>query len=121
MELTPFFKSIVDQDIGPVVICDLEHTILYMNPAAQKRYAGKTQPGRNLMNCHDPASKERIEQVLNWFASSPSNNQVHTFYNAKEEKDGYMVALRDEQGRLIGYFEKQVFRTKDGTPFYQLG
>ena len=34
MELTPFFKSVLDQDRAPVVLCDLEHTIIYMNKAA---------------------------------------------------------------------------------------
>lgn len=31
--LSTYFKSIIDQDRYPVVICDLKHTILYMNPA----------------------------------------------------------------------------------------
>ena len=26
-----FFKSVIDADDAPVVICDLEHTIVYMN------------------------------------------------------------------------------------------
>ena len=34
--LSPYFKSIVDQDRLSIVICDLEHTIIYMNPAASK-------------------------------------------------------------------------------------
>lgn len=29
-----FFKSIIDQDRCAVVICNLEHEIIYMNPAA---------------------------------------------------------------------------------------
>ena len=33
-----FFKSVIDADDAPVVICDLEHTIVYMNPTAVKRY-----------------------------------------------------------------------------------
>ena len=36
--LSPYFKSIVDQDRLSIVICDLEHTIIYMNPAAIKDY-----------------------------------------------------------------------------------
>lgn len=31
-----FFKSVIDADDAPVVICDLEHTIVYMNPTAVK-------------------------------------------------------------------------------------
>ena len=29
-----FYKSIVDQDRAAVVICNLNHEIIYMNPAA---------------------------------------------------------------------------------------
>ena len=36
--LSPYFKSIVDQDRLSIVICDLEHTIIYMNPAAVEDY-----------------------------------------------------------------------------------
>lgn len=34
MELTAFFKSVLEQDRAAVVLCDLSHTIVYMNPAA---------------------------------------------------------------------------------------
>lgn len=32
--LHQMFKSVIDQDRAAVVICDTEHTIVYMNPAA---------------------------------------------------------------------------------------
>ena len=34
MNLTPYFKSIIDQDVASVVICNLKHEIIYMNPKA---------------------------------------------------------------------------------------
>ena len=35
MELGAYFKSIIDQDrAAVVVICSLDHKIIYMNPAA---------------------------------------------------------------------------------------
>ncbi len=39
MELSIYFKSIIDQDICPIVICNLSHEIIYMNPEAVERYA----------------------------------------------------------------------------------
>ena len=38
MELSKFFKSVIDQDQCAVVICNLEHEIIYMNPAASEVY-----------------------------------------------------------------------------------
>ena len=37
-DLNPYFKSVIEQDRAPVVICDLEHIILYMNPSAMENY-----------------------------------------------------------------------------------
>ena len=34
-----FYKSIVDQDRASIVICNLKHEIIYMNPAAVNSYA----------------------------------------------------------------------------------
>ena len=38
-ELNAYFKSIIDQERVSVVICNLQHEIIYMNPAAIKNYA----------------------------------------------------------------------------------
>ena len=106
MENNLFFESLLEQDTGPVVICDLDHTIIYMNPAACQRYApfgGERLLGKNLLHCHNPKSSGQIMQVLQWFQKSPENNRVHTFFNEKENKDVYMIALRDREAKLIGY------------------
>lgn len=121
--LNPFFKSILDQDDTAIVICNLNHEIIYMNPKAceaQAKRGGAALIGRNLLACHSPESREKIQKILEWFKADKSNNWVHTFFNPNQVKDGYMVALRDEEGSLIGYYEKHEFRTKDETPFYQI-
>ncbi len=123
MELYDYFKSLVDQDTSAVVICDTEHKIIYMNPAACQRYdkfGGQALLGKSLLNCHSPKSKETINQVLAWFQANTAHSSVHTFYNEKENKDVYMIALRDAQGGLIGYYEKHEYRNRDLTPFYCL-
>jgi len=123
MELYPFFKSLLDQDTSAVVICDRNHKIIYINPAAclrYEKYGGIALLGKNLLACHNERSAAMIEKVLTWFDSSRENNSVHTFYNEKENKDVYMIALRDEDGKLIGYYEKHDYRNRDTAPLYQL-
>ena len=39
MNLSVYFKSVLEQDTAAVVLCNLEHEIIYMNPAAKARYA----------------------------------------------------------------------------------
>ena len=61
-----FYKSIVDQDRASVVICNLKHEIIYMNPAAVTSYAkrgGDKLIGRSLLDCHSPESRDKIQQV----------------------------------------------------------
>ena len=113
MDLNLFFKSIVEQDKEAVVICNLQHEIIYMNPAAVSRYAkrgGADLVGRSLLNCHSPQSNEKIFEVVKWFSESRENNRVFTNHNEKENMDVYMVALRDDEGTLIGYYEKHESR-----------
>ena len=120
-ELNTYFKSIIDQDSAAVVICDLTHTIIYMNPASVKSYekrGGAALVGQSLLNCHNPKSCEMIAKVVEWFEAGPSHNLIHTFYNVKQNKDVYMVALRDEDQKLIGYYEKHEFRNRDEAPLY---
>ena len=121
MELTKYFKSIIEMDRVSVVICDLDHTIIYMNPAAIGRYAkrgGKDLIGKSLMDCHNEKSKEIIEKVVAWFAESTENNMIYTYYNEKENKDVYMVALRDDAKKLIGYYEKHEYRDRENAKLY---
>ena len=108
-----YFKSLVDQDRCDVVLCNLEHEIIYMNPAAIKDYVkwgGADLIGRSLLACHNDKSKEMIKRVVDWFAADKDHNIVHTFFNEKQQKDIYMIALRAEDGHLIGYYEKHEFR-----------
>lgn len=120
--LNTYFKSIIDQDITSVVICNLQHEIIYMNPAAIKNYSkrgGAALIGRNLMDCHNAESRKAIERVIEWFKESADNNRIYTFTNPKDNKDVYMIALRNEKGVLIGYYEKHEFRTPEASKPYE--
>ena len=121
--MNQFFKSLIDQDPNPIVLCDVNHIIRYMNPAAvanYEKYGGKALLGKSVMGCHKPASREEIGKVVAWFAEKKENNRVHTMFVEQDALDVYMIALRDEEGELIGYYEQQIFRTPDDTPLYQM-
>lgn len=121
MNLSSFFKSIIDSDIMPVVVCNTEHEIIYMNPTAVQRYAkrgGAELIGKSLLDCHNSDSNEKIKAVLDWFRKSPENNRIFTFRSQRENKDIYMIALRDDDGNLIGYYEKHEVRTSDTAEKY---
>ncbi len=114
MELSVFFKSVIDSDSAPIVICNKEHEIIYMNPTAVERYykrGGAELIGKSLLDCHNAESNQKIKTVLEWFGKSSDNNKIFTFRNLKENKDVYMIALQNELGELIGYYEKHEYRS----------
>lgn len=122
MELAPFFKSMIDEDKAAVVICDTTHKIIYMNPAACENYSkwgGSALLGQSLLDCHNSKSQEMIQKVVDWFAADRSHNRIYTFHNEKQNKDVYMIALRNEQGELIGYYEKHEYRNRETEPLYK--
>lgn len=119
--LNEMFKSIIDMDRASIVICDLNHTIVYMNPTAISRYGkrgGAELIGKSLMNCHNEESNKIIDKVISWFKESAENNMIYTYKNVKENKDVYMVALRDEAKNLIGYYEKHEYRNAETAKEY---
>ena len=81
-----FYKSIVDQDRASIVICNLKHEIIYMNPAAVTSYAkrgGDKLIGRSLLDCHNPASRDIIQQ----------DHLIGTTYN-------YDMDSKKQEGRI---------------------
>lgn len=123
-DLSQYFRSVIDQDRCAVVICNLDHEIIYMNPAAAARYAnrgGAALVGQSLLDCHNAQSVAVIEKVAAWFAESREHNIIYTYHNEKENKDVYMVALRDADGTLIGYYEKHEYRDLETGALYDFG
>ncbi len=123
MSLEKFFKAIVDSDSASVVICDKNHTIVYMNPAACKsyeKYGGEDLVSKSILDCHNEHSAAAIKTVAAAFEKNPKLNRVFTFHNEKQNKDVYMIALRDETGELLGYYEKHEYRNQETCERYKL-
>ena len=118
MKLYKLFKSILDQDTAPVVVCDIDDIIVYMNPSATAHYH-KDLTGKSIKDCHPPKANEQIDKVVAWFRESKDNNIIYTYRNDEENKDVYMVALRDDDGTLIGYYEKHEYRNNETVGLYQ--
>ena len=119
INLNCFFKSIIYSDTAPIVICDLENTVVYMNPASIACY-NMDITGKSIKQCHNADSNAKIDKVVAWFNESKDNNIVFTYHSEKENKDVYMVALRDDNGILIGYYEKHENRNKETAEIYNL-
>jgi transcriptional regulator with PAS, ATPase and Fis domain len=65
---------------GAVTICDREGIIVYMNDrsvAQFQKYGGEKLIGQNLMNCHSPASRVKLAEML----KKPTENTYLTEKN----------------------------------------
>ncbi len=121
MIILSLFKSVLENDRAPVVICDLNHIIVYMNKVAMNKYSkygGENLIGKSLLDCHNQNSRDTIEKVISWFKESKDNNMIYTYKNQAEKRDVYMVALRDDEGELIGYYEKHEYRNTEEAKLY---
>ncbi|MCC8192479.1 MAG: PAS domain-containing protein [Ruminococcus sp.] len=110
-DLNMFFKGIIDIDEKAIVICNLSHTIIYMNPAAEKQYeksGGGALVGHSIFDCHNPHSKEIILKNINAMKADKLLNKIFEFHKDRNgcNDDVYCQAIRDENGELIGYYEK---------------
>ncbi|MCK9203528.1 MAG: PAS domain-containing protein [Bacteroidales bacterium] len=57
----------IDNLDGNVIVCNAQGTIIYMNNRAARQYAaegGFALIGRNLMDCHGEASREKIRRIM---------------------------------------------------------
>ena len=59
------------------------------------------------------ASNKEGTVMATYTIRGTSHNIIYTYHNEKQNKDVYMVALRDADGTLIGYYEKHEFRSPE--------
>lgn len=88
-----------------------------MNKVAKEKYR-KDLTGCSLLNCHNEKSNKMIIKIVDWFKESKENNMIYTYKSIKENKDVYIVALRNSEGNLIGYYEKHEYRNPETAKIY---
>ena len=85
-----------------------------------EKYGGEDLVSKSILDCHNEHSAAAIKTVAAAFEKNPKLNRVFTFHNEKQNKDVYMIALRDETGELLGYYEKHEYRNPETCERYKL-
>ena len=49
------------------------------------------------MECHNQASREKIQQVVDWFIADYNHNIVYNFHNEKQNRNTEKMKLYDLQ------------------------
>lgn len=107
MKDTETLLAILDTINHPIVFVDNNHIIRYLNKPAEKRYYDKRGypdlVGKSLFDCHKPESNERVREIHDRM----KNGEDEIFLKVSSENENLtVIAVRDKQGALIGYYER---------------
>lgn len=122
MDMTELFTGLMDAKETPIVICDLNYRILYMNKKAKEIYAdkgGEKLIGQLLSNHSSIEAVSKVEMVIEYFKENDDKNRVFCYHDKMSNTDAYLVAIRNTEGRLIGFTGLYEDRTPDTSePYY---
>lgn len=107
METERITGYILDSLPYPVVFVDASHIIRYMNKTAQYHYCSergyRDLIGKSIFNCHNESSKEKILAAFEKLKNH--GNEIMIGVSVKNQRI-YINPVRDENGELLGYFER---------------
>lgn len=95
--------TILDSLKNPVTFVDTEHIVRYMNKAAIAHYdEGLALIGTSVLDCHNQHSQKIIIEIL----AAMRNGEEERLIADDEKRRIYMRAVRDNEGQLLGYYER---------------
>ena len=90
-----------------IVFVDLEHKIRYMNKRAKYHYHEErgydNLIGKSIFDCHNQQSKKRILETIERLKAH--GNEEFLKVTGRNERL-YITPVRNENGALVGYFER---------------
>lgn len=101
---TKIMAAILDSLKDPILFADTEHVTRYMNQAAVAYYEeGEALIGRSLLDCHNQRSQQMMIDIL---AEMQTEGLEELLITDNAEHRIYMRAVRAQDGRVLGYYER---------------
>jgi PAS domain-containing protein len=98
-----FLAAILDSLKDPVLVADTEHEVVYMNKTAIEYFDdGEALLGTSLLDCHNERSCAIIIEIL----AAMHEGLDERLITDNETHRIYMRAVRDRDGKVIGYYER---------------
>lgn len=97
-----------------ITVCDVQGNVLYMNKKAVETFARHGNLiGKNLIDCHNPKSWEKIQEMLH-----TGNSNAYSIHKNGVKKIIYQSVWRQEDGTIGGLVEISMVVPED-MPHYQ--
>ncbi len=98
-----FLAALLDSLKAPVLFADTEHIVRYLNRAAIDYYdQGAALLGTDLLECHNAESQVMMKEIL----QAMQHGEEEQLITDNEKHRIFMRAVRDRDGRLLGYYER---------------
>jgi DUF438 domain-containing protein len=97
--------ALLDSFVDPIVFVDTNHVIRYLNQVAIEKYQEREHEqlvGASIFDCHNERSGQIIWDIFESFEEGEDERLLV----AEEGSKIFMRAVRDSEGRLIGYYER---------------
>ena len=99
------YEALLNTLQSPVVFVDNDHIIRYLNRAAQVRYYEQRGfsdlVGKSLFDCHNNNSELRMKQIH----ARLMDGEDRVLLKNNDTETITVVAVRDHERRLLGYYE----------------
>ncbi len=106
----PTMAALLDSIKDPILFVDNGHTIRYMNKAAEKHYKeGRRLLGQSIMDCHNKESCKMMYEIYAKMQAGLDEEKI----TDDEKQRIFMRAVRDENGILLGYYERYEWKNQD--------
>ena len=123
MNTLTFFKGLINSKKSPIVICDTDYKIIFMNTSALKeyeKYGGKDMIGKHLTLFCSTETMSKVDMVIEWFKEDKANNRIFATHKKETNEDIYIIAIRDENESLIGFTSVYECRTPEKAEQYEM-
>lgn len=105
MEITKeVLEALLDAYAYEIIFVDRNHIVRYMNKTAKERYGSRVIIGNSLFNCHNENTRGKIEEFLK--RADEGEDEMFQVLNGKTGEREFFVPVRDENHKVIGYFER---------------
>lgn len=105
MQLLDYLLCLLDSIDEEIVLVNTDHKIVFLNKFAKENYRerfGENLVGKSIFDCHNENSKKIILDVFEKLKQGENEIEIE----GTPDKRSFIVAARDPQGKLVGYFER---------------